>query len=69
VVSNFKGYGDDSIDCDLRDWTNSSRITQVQSDLTAAVSDAVHATGLSFPFPRGEVPLPQDGAGGTLGAR
>lgn len=56
----FKGYGDSSIDFELRAWTDYSSTTQVQSDLTAAIYEAVYAAGLSFPFPQREVRLLQD---------
>jgi small-conductance mechanosensitive channel len=56
----FKGYGDSSINFELRAWTDYSSATQVQSDLTAAIYDAVYAAGLSFPFPQREVRLLQD---------
>ena len=59
----FKGYGDSSINFELRAWTDYSSTTQVQSDLTAAVYDAVYAAGLSFPFPQREVRLLDVGPG------
>ena len=64
----FMGYGDSSINFQLRAWTDYSSTTQVQSDLTAAVYDAVYAAGLSFPFPQREVRLLQDGAEGPVGS-
>jgi potassium efflux system protein len=56
----FMGYGDSSINFELRVWTEYSAWVDVQSDLTAAVYDAVYAAGMSFPFPQREVRLLSD---------
>jgi potassium efflux system protein len=64
----FMGYGDSSINFQLRAWTDYSSTTQVQSDLTTAIYDAVYAAGLSFPFPQREVRLLQGGAEGPAGS-
>ena len=56
----FMGYGDSSINFELRAWTDYAAWIQVQSDLTAAVYDAVYAAGMSFPFPQREVRLLSD---------
>ena len=47
-------------DFELRAWTDYASATQVESDLTAAVYEAVYAAGLSFPFPQREVRLLAD---------
>lgn len=65
----FMSYGDSAINFELQAWTEYAVWTQVQSDLTAAIYDAVYAAGLSFPFPQREVrlladPAPADGGGG-----
>ena len=60
----FMGYGDSSINFELRAWTDFVDSGQVRSDLAAAVYDAVYAAGLSFPFPQREVRLLGDGAMG-----
>jgi potassium-dependent mechanosensitive channel len=53
----FMGYGDSSINFELRAWTEFVNWVQVQSDLTVAVYDAVYAAGLTFPFPQRDVHL------------
>jgi potassium-dependent mechanosensitive channel len=53
----FTGYGDSSINFELRAWTEYINWVQVHSDLTVAVYEAVYAAGLSFPFPQREVRL------------
>ncbi len=53
----FKGYADSAINFELRAWTDYFTANQVQSDLAAAVYDAVYAAGLSFPFPQREARL------------
>lgn len=57
----FLGYGDSSINFELRAWTDQfDDWYQIRSDLAVAVFDAVHAAGMSFPFPQREVRLLQD---------
>ena len=56
----FMGYGDSSINFELRAWADFVDSGQVRSDLAAAVYDAVIAAGLSFPFPQREVRLLRD---------
>nr|MCU0564827.1 mechanosensitive ion channel [Desulfobacterales bacterium] len=52
----FMGYGDSSINFELRAWTDRfDSWGAVRSELTTAVYDAVTAAGLSFPFPQREV--------------
>jgi potassium efflux system protein len=52
----FMGYGDSSINFELRAWTDQFRNWRVvRSDLASAVYDAVRAAGMSFPFPQREV--------------
>jgi small-conductance mechanosensitive channel len=52
------GYGDSSINFELRAWTNESMHWQrVRSELAVAVYDAVQQAGMSFPFPQREVRL------------
>jgi small-conductance mechanosensitive channel len=53
----FMGYGDSSINFELRAWAEFAHSVQVHSDLTAAIYEAVHAAGMSFPFPQREVRL------------
>jgi potassium efflux system protein len=57
----FTGYGDSSINFELRSWTdqfNNWRV--IRSELASAVYDSVHAAGMSFPFPQREVRLLRD---------
>jgi small-conductance mechanosensitive channel len=58
----FMGYGDSSINFELRFWPKPfHQWTQVRSDLAAAVFDAVKATpDVSFPFPQREVRILPD---------
>jgi potassium-dependent mechanosensitive channel len=58
----FMGYGDSSINFELRVWPSSfSQWVQVRSDLATAVFDAVKAApDISFPFPQREVRLLHD---------
>jgi len=63
----FKGYGDSSINFELRVWTEYSKSLELRSDLCIAIYDAIYAAGMSFPFPQREVRLLSDGnAGPTL---
>ena len=52
----FMGYGDSSINFELRVWTaRSDTWAVIRSELAAAVYDAVYASGMAFPFPQREV--------------
>ena len=60
-VGLFTGYGDSSINFELRAWTDQfDNWRVVRSELATAVYDAVHAAGFSFPFPQREVRLLSD---------
>jgi len=60
----FTGFGDSSINFELRAWTDQfEKWFQIRSELATAVYDAGHAAGLSFPFPQREVRLLQDPPG------
>ena len=65
------GYGDSSINFELRAWTDQFRNwRKVRSDLASAVYDAVRAAGMSFPFPQREVRVLGDSkAEKTAGSR
>ena len=55
------GFGDSSINFELRAWTDQYiGWNRIRSELAVAVYDAVHAAGFSFPFPQREVRLLQD---------
>jgi small-conductance mechanosensitive channel len=57
----FTGYGDSSINFELRVWPRQfNQAGQVKSDLASAVYDAVSAAGMSFPFPQREVRILTD---------
>jgi small-conductance mechanosensitive channel len=57
----FMGYGDSSINFELRVWPRQfNQAVQVKSDLAAAVYDAVQASEMSFPFPQRVVKLLHD---------
>jgi potassium efflux system protein len=57
----FTGYGDSSLNFELRAWTAQFESWQrVRSELAVAMYDAVHAAGMSFPFPQREVRLLKD---------
>ncbi len=52
----FTGYGDSSINFELRAWTDRfDDWPQIRSELATAVFEAVRAAGMSFPFPQREV--------------
>jgi small-conductance mechanosensitive channel len=57
----FTGYGDSSINFELRAWTvQFSNWAAVRSELASAVYDAVRAAGMAFPFPQREVRILED---------
>jgi potassium-dependent mechanosensitive channel len=65
----FMGFGDSSINFELRAWTDRfDDWPSVRSELASAVYDAVYAAGMSFPFPQREVRLLSDAEGGTPAA-
>jgi small-conductance mechanosensitive channel len=52
----FTGYGESSIDFELRAWTDQfDNWRAIRSELASVVYDAVQAAGMSFPFPQREV--------------
>jgi small-conductance mechanosensitive channel len=52
----FTGYGESSINFELRAWTDQfDNWGAIRSELASAVYDAVYAAGMSFPFPQREV--------------
>jgi potassium efflux system protein len=59
----FVGYGDSSINFQLRAWTDKfEEWPRIRSDLAVALYDAAHAAGMSFPFPQREVRVLHDPA-------
>ena len=60
----FMGYGDSSINFELRAWTDqSTNWAAIRSELATAVYDAVYAAGMAFPFPQREVRVLGDSTG------
>ena len=54
----FKGFGDSTINFELRAWTDQyGEWQQIKSELTAGIYRAVQAAGLSFPFPQRDIHL------------
>jgi len=52
----FVGYGDSSINFELRAWTDQfPNWFKIRSELATALYDAVHEAGMAFPFPQREV--------------
>jgi len=52
----FVGYGDSSINFELRAWTDRfDKWVLIRSELASAVYDAVIAVGMAFPFPQRKV--------------
>ncbi len=57
----FLGYGDSSINFELRAWTDKfNDWPRVKSELVVAIYHAVNKAGMSFPFPRRDVHLVHD---------
>jgi small-conductance mechanosensitive channel len=54
----FVGFGDSSINFELRAWTDEfANAVRIRTDLASAVYDAINEAGMSFPFPQREVRL------------
>jgi small-conductance mechanosensitive channel len=65
----FVGYGDSSINFELRAWTDQfANWFQIRSELAVALYDAVYAAGMTFPFPQREVRLLRDPDAGSTPA-
>jgi small-conductance mechanosensitive channel len=57
----FMGYGDSTINFELRAWTDQFKNwQQIRSELAVAVYDAVYAAGMSFSFPQRDVHIIQE---------
>jgi len=64
----FLGYGDSSINFELRAWTDKfDDWPRVKSDLTVSIYDAVHEAGMTFPFNQHDVHLVNDSGTGSAG--
>jgi potassium efflux system protein len=61
----FTGYGDSSINFELRAWTDRfDDWPRIRSELAVAVYDAVYKAGMTFPFPQRDVHLLGDSVPG-----
>ena len=61
----FSAFGDSSINFQLRAWTNRfERWPQIQTELAAGIYAALHAAGMSLPFPQREVRVLHDSPAG-----
>ena len=57
----FIGYGDSTINFELRAWTDQFKNwQQIRSELAVAVYDAVYAAGMTFSFPQRDVHIIND---------
>jgi small-conductance mechanosensitive channel len=57
----FMGYGDSTINFELRAWTDQFKNwQQIRSELAVAVYDAVYAAGMTFSFPQRDVHIIND---------
>jgi small-conductance mechanosensitive channel len=57
----FMGYGDSSINFELRAWTDQfGNWMRTRSEMVSAVYDAVYGAGMSFPFPQRDVHVLRD---------
>ena len=62
-------FGDSSINFELRAWTNRfEQWPKIQTELAAAMYAALHAAGMTFPFPQREVRLLRDAPAGSVAA-
>jgi small-conductance mechanosensitive channel len=65
----FVGYGDSSINFELRSWTDQfADWPRIRSELAMAVYDAVFSAGMTFPFPQRDVHVLQDSGPGRNSA-
>jgi potassium efflux system protein len=53
----FRGFGDSSLDFELRIWTHGHLVFRVQSDVAVAVYDALEQAGITIPFPQRDLHL------------
>jgi len=57
-VGLFRGFGDSSLDFELRAWTESvDALTTVRSDVAVAIQEALAAASIEVPFPQRDVHL------------
>jgi small-conductance mechanosensitive channel len=53
----FRGFGESSLDFELRVWAESHLLFRVQSDLAVATYDALEQAGITIPFPQRDLHL------------
>ncbi len=53
----FRGFGESSLDFELRVWADSRLLFRVQSDLAVATYDALERAGITIPFPQRDLHL------------
>jgi small-conductance mechanosensitive channel len=53
----FRGFGESSLDFELRVWTDSRLFARVQSDLAVATYDVLEQAGIAIPFPQRDLHL------------
>ena len=53
----FLGFGDSSLDFQLRAWAATEKSFQVQSDLRFAIRKALTDAGIEIPFPQRDLPI------------
>jgi potassium efflux system protein len=53
----FRGFGESSLDFELRVWADSRLAIRVQSDLAVATYDALEQAGIPIPFPQRDLHL------------
>jgi potassium-dependent mechanosensitive channel len=56
-VALFQGFGDSSLDFELRAWTENADFPRVRSDLALAVSRGLREAGIEIPFPQRDLHL------------
>jgi len=61
----FTGFGDSSMNFELRAWSDLESWVQVRSDLGVSVYTALRAAGIEIPFPQREVRLRRDPPAGS----
>jgi small-conductance mechanosensitive channel len=62
----FLSYGDNSMNFELRVWTDYTNSQQVRTDLNVAIYDAIYAAGMSFPSHERKLVALSDGNASTL---
>jgi len=60
----FKGFGESSLDFEVRGWTHADTRLGVFSELGIAVDDAFAAAGIQIPFPQRDIHLPDAASAG-----